>query len=256
MTTGVAGSLPFGFSTKFEEKETGLYYYGFRYYNTQTGRWISRDPIEEEGGLNLYGMVENDPINDIDPDGLVKFKVTRTKVAGGDASLHGQYGWTEFPVDKTNHKFQFYYKNCECRDKNKLEYKFEVSSARARRNSHVGGARITWGGASAIAAHEEKRVRVWRHFYTGMYGLIEKEYNSLRGKGATEAECRKDWDEKHRQLIERANALVARYMNLAIQAQAKIGQETPITGVFDGELRMVGVDNLQDISADLVSVTW
>jgi RHS repeat-associated protein len=35
-------------------------YYGYRYYSPQTGRWINRDPIEEAGGLNLYGFVGND----------------------------------------------------------------------------------------------------------------------------------------------------------------------------------------------------
>ena len=49
----------------------GLYYYGFRYYDPQTGRWPNRDPIEERGGLNLYGMVGNNPINLVDFDGRV-----------------------------------------------------------------------------------------------------------------------------------------------------------------------------------------
>jgi RHS repeat-associated protein len=48
----------------------GLYYYGFRYYDPQTGRWPSRDPIGELGGLNLYGMVGNDAVNEIDLLGL------------------------------------------------------------------------------------------------------------------------------------------------------------------------------------------
>ncbi|MFU8849282.1 MAG: RHS repeat-associated core domain-containing protein [Opitutales bacterium] len=38
-------------------------YYGFRYYDPVTGRWPSRDPIEERGGLNLYAFVGNDPVN-------------------------------------------------------------------------------------------------------------------------------------------------------------------------------------------------
>jgi RHS repeat-associated protein len=38
-------------------------YYGYRYYDPQTGRWPSRDPIEEEGGINLYGFVYNDGVN-------------------------------------------------------------------------------------------------------------------------------------------------------------------------------------------------
>jgi RHS repeat-associated protein len=61
---------PFGFSTKYRDAETGLNYYGFRYYNPSTGRWLSRDPIEERGGGNLYGFVANLPTGAIDPLGL------------------------------------------------------------------------------------------------------------------------------------------------------------------------------------------
>ena len=41
-------------------------YYGYRYYDPITGRWPSRDPIEEEGGLNLYGFVGNDGVDRFD----------------------------------------------------------------------------------------------------------------------------------------------------------------------------------------------
>jgi len=37
-------------------------YYGFRHYDPVTGRWPSRDPIGERGGVNLYGMVRNDAV--------------------------------------------------------------------------------------------------------------------------------------------------------------------------------------------------
>jgi uncharacterized protein RhaS with RHS repeats len=37
-------------------------YYGYRYYDPLTGRWPSRDPIDERGGLNLYGFVGNDGV--------------------------------------------------------------------------------------------------------------------------------------------------------------------------------------------------
>jgi hypothetical protein len=47
-----------------------LYYYGYRYYSPSLGRWISRDPIEEKGGLNLYGFVNNDPVNKWDLWGM------------------------------------------------------------------------------------------------------------------------------------------------------------------------------------------
>lgn len=78
LTTGVAGALPFGFSTKFEEKETGLYYYGFRYYNPSTGRWLSRDPIEEGDGPNMYAFARNNALAYIDPDGRAA-----TQINGG-----------------------------------------------------------------------------------------------------------------------------------------------------------------------------
>lgn len=38
-------------------------YYGYRYYAPETGRWISRDPIEEKGGINLLAVLMNNPVN-------------------------------------------------------------------------------------------------------------------------------------------------------------------------------------------------
>jgi RHS repeat-associated protein len=64
-------NLPFGFSTKYTDSETSLCYYGFRYYGPSVGRWLSRDPIEEQGGENTYVLVYNDPDNNIDKLGLV-----------------------------------------------------------------------------------------------------------------------------------------------------------------------------------------
>jgi RHS repeat-associated protein len=63
---------PFRFSGKYEDDETGFIYYGYRYFNPQIGRWISKDPIEETGGINLYGFISNDPTNSIDYLGLWK----------------------------------------------------------------------------------------------------------------------------------------------------------------------------------------
>jgi RHS repeat-associated protein len=47
-----------------------LCYYAYRYYDPATGRWPSRDPIGERGGLNLYGFVGNDGVNKSDKLGL------------------------------------------------------------------------------------------------------------------------------------------------------------------------------------------
>ncbi len=58
-----AKANPIRFSTKYQDDQSGFLYYGYRYYNPSTGRWLSRDPIEERGGINLYGFVENAALN-------------------------------------------------------------------------------------------------------------------------------------------------------------------------------------------------
>ncbi len=68
-TGPMAKANPFRFSTKYLDDETDLLYYGYRYYNAATGRWLSRDPIAERGGLNLYGFVHNNPQSYVDSDG-------------------------------------------------------------------------------------------------------------------------------------------------------------------------------------------
>jgi RHS repeat-associated protein len=67
----MANENPFRFSTKYYDTETDLYYYGYRYYSTNLGRWINRDPSEEKGAVgNLYLFIYNDAINDVDVLGL------------------------------------------------------------------------------------------------------------------------------------------------------------------------------------------
>jgi RHS repeat-associated protein len=58
------------FSSKEYDDEVGLYYYGYRYYQPDRGRWLTRDPIGERGGQNLYLFVNNNPQWFVDPLGL------------------------------------------------------------------------------------------------------------------------------------------------------------------------------------------
>ncbi len=57
-TTAMSGALasanPFRFSAKYLDDETAMYYYGFRFFLPELGRWASRDPIGEEGFVRLY----------------------------------------------------------------------------------------------------------------------------------------------------------------------------------------------------------
>ncbi len=85
-TGSLAEINPFRFSSEYHDDETGLVYYNYRYYSPELGRWISRDPIEEEGGVNLYAMVGNNPVNERDflgcsmSDWYTAMKITELKI--------------------------------------------------------------------------------------------------------------------------------------------------------------------------------
>jgi len=66
----MAVNFRFRFSSKYLDDETGLYYYGYRYDSPALGRWLSRDPIGEQGGKNLYGFIFNSPMDFLDATGL------------------------------------------------------------------------------------------------------------------------------------------------------------------------------------------
>src|SRR5690606_4029877 len=46
------------------------YYFGQRFYDPDTGRWITKDPMGTPDGINRYAFVQNQPLNKIDPYGL------------------------------------------------------------------------------------------------------------------------------------------------------------------------------------------
>ena len=65
-----ADDNPWRFSSRYTDDEIGRVYFGYRYYDPEHGRWLSRDPIEEDGGVNLYGFTMNNGVNYIDRLGL------------------------------------------------------------------------------------------------------------------------------------------------------------------------------------------
>ena len=60
----------FRFSCEYADDELGLIYFNYRHLNPLDGRWINRDPIQEESGLNLYDFIKNASIYRIDYLGL------------------------------------------------------------------------------------------------------------------------------------------------------------------------------------------
>ncbi|MEE1744116.1 RHS repeat-associated core domain-containing protein, partial [Streptomyces sp. JV184] len=67
-TTGTASSNPYTFTGR-ENDGTGLLYYRDRYYDPETGRFISQDPIGQAGGTNLYQYALSSPTTYTDPTG-------------------------------------------------------------------------------------------------------------------------------------------------------------------------------------------
>jgi RHS repeat-associated protein len=65
------GFQPFGFAGGIQDLHTGLIHFGGREYDPETCRWTTKDPIGFRGGGNLYVYVSNDPINLLDPSGLL-----------------------------------------------------------------------------------------------------------------------------------------------------------------------------------------
>jgi len=78
-----AASFSHRFSTVYYKPETGLYDYGLRMMNVNTGRFVNRDPAEEEvGGANLYAFVMNDAVNAWDLLGEKVYTPPNLKILG------------------------------------------------------------------------------------------------------------------------------------------------------------------------------
>ncbi|MBF8749121.1 RHS repeat-associated core domain-containing protein [Pseudomonas guariconensis] len=73
-----------------ERDATGLYYYGYRYYQPWAGRWLSADPAGTVDGLNVFRMVGNNPLTLIDEQGLMRRSPSSDTQQGPVPSTHAQ----------------------------------------------------------------------------------------------------------------------------------------------------------------------
>ena len=82
--TNPSFTIPFGLAGGLHDRDTGLVRFGYRDYDPEVGRWTAKDPIGFAGGdTDLYGYVQNNPVNWIDPYGLVNLG----KLAAGVLSV-------------------------------------------------------------------------------------------------------------------------------------------------------------------------
>jgi RHS repeat-associated protein len=113
---------PFRYQTKFTDNDSGLIYYGYRYYSHGLGRFLNQDPIGESGGLNLYAFVGNDPVNAreylglsvIRPGGPDEYHWWRE---GLNASDDGNSNWRQI----LTHAYNLYYSSWTAGQRNDFQ---------------------------------------------------------------------------------------------------------------------------------------
>lgn len=80
-------------SSKEVDSGTGLVYYGYRFYSPTTGRWTNRDPLGEDGGLNVLQFVLNNPIGEFDALGQTFTEIVHKVTLADIRSVPGQEIW-------------------------------------------------------------------------------------------------------------------------------------------------------------------
>jgi RHS repeat-associated protein len=120
-------------------KTMGVTYYGYRFYDPLTGRWPSRDPIEEKGGVNLYGFVGNDGVDKWDYLGLSDWDYDGQGLHGHEGRVFGknltyvvdfdENGQPHFSAKKS-HEHQFDLERAKAHFQKSMRDKEEVKKIR------------------------------------------------------------------------------------------------------------------------------
>jgi RHS repeat-associated protein len=98
---------PYTFSTKEAQPGTGQYYYGYRFYDSCSGKWTTRDPLGEYADMNVYRAVQNNAVNFIDPLGLDSYMCEKPLdylSEHGWENLGTKSGW-DFSWNPLYHKY-------------------------------------------------------------------------------------------------------------------------------------------------------
>ena len=206
--TGVGLELPFRFSTKYQDAETGLYSYIFRPYDPLTGRWLSRDPIEEEGGTNLYGFISNASISTVDILGLVEWVVGKDWIAAAEGekdnatateaagvTFRNVFLTQNAEVSVTKHP------SCECYIAS-LSKPFKAKAVVATTTPNVGIWRnglLDAASVKAVQLHEAWHVGIFVTYVKTVWEPLEQWSQNYRKYFKTESEAREaiQWDMRY-----------------------------------------------------------
>jgi RHS repeat-associated protein len=193
----LAGANLQRFSSKLalDVPSMALYYYGERFYAPELQRWPNRDPLGEKGGINLYGFVNNTPINAIDPFGRdVVYIVDPSAVRGnGHAAIligNDQDGW---------HYFSFGLGQCQCNpfggNRDNLDYLGFNSFDDARKDARLARYK-NYARWKTDSAADKKAIDKMKEYFNKGYNLFGQNCDDAAAAGIRAAGV--DFDDKWR----------------------------------------------------------
>jgi RHS repeat-associated protein len=99
-------STPYLFNAKELDDETGLYYYGARYFDPTGAMWLSVDPLfEKYAGMSPYNYCSGNPVKFIDPDGMDYYSSTDEN---GNEVIQWQDSEKAFYIDEDGNSWEYY----------------------------------------------------------------------------------------------------------------------------------------------------
>ena len=222
---------PVQWSSEMNDEDLELVYYNYRYYNPVDGRWINRDPIAEEGGWNLYVMINNNAISWIDILGS-EFKANQTEGSLAQGNMPaGWYGKTSRPTPKPEGENEI---SEECVEgKRKKTYKVSIKKSKKFNvtvDSYVvndqTGRVYTANGLVEIRAHEQRRVDVYQKAYDVYLKIFEKEITGKCSKSGLNKSQATIYKRKLKTWLEGKQSLAkGKFLNWSSKQQQKITNE-------------------------------
>jgi RHS repeat-associated protein len=235
VNTDTNGLFDYRFSTKPLEDVSGLYYYLYRDYDPVTGRWPSRDPIEEEGGSNLHGSVSNRVVNNIDYLGL-KYNVEQRYMEmsdlfrmGGYHSFVGSPSWGKVVPEILTDRDDYVYVSSDGKSAEVvIARQIDVDVLAVYPTTNVAnGISYSAQGMMSLVGHELKREEIYRMAYEEYINPIDTtgdiaiKCGCIYRSEAGEAEkALRDYLENNRKIG------VTEFVNYAQKEQRELGAES------------------------------